>query len=318
MINLSKKIGFILLIAIFVIFFLSLNVLSKPLTVGVANSTLNARNFSTNISIAPTCDMNYTEITFNILQKLFLAQPYPNNSRIDAPRMMGDRYTLFIVSDNAVTFHYYYLYDSGADGLWLTGDDRAIYITNNSLMQGTPTGMPDLYGEVSEYGGVTRFYWSLYRYLNSQNRGSHLYRCTLSNQSCVQHEFINYIDDRNPEVIGLVPLESQDRLFMAIREDSMSPTNFEGGIFSCSLAAPNSTNLDSCYSSYFSFTKHSNYTAYVDNIKDTGFIYYEPNPSVAHSFFNAEQQISMLLPVNTLMDSRTASRLGNLFFTYRR
>src|SRR3989344_5220120 len=189
--KLGKKVGLILLVGVVVtsIVFLSLNVLAKP-------SSANSRSsIASPVSIAPLCDLNYTEITPFIVQKLTQAQPLPQNYRIYEPKMLDERYALFMISDypgsSTVTYYNYYLYDSGNDGLWLTNDDRAIFITNNTLSGAPASGLiPELHGMLDESSGTTRFYWSFYRYQNFFPVGSSVYSCTLSQGNCIQRQTV--------------------------------------------------------------------------------------------------------------------------------
>ena len=272
-------------------------------------------------TVPAACNLNYTDISPSISQMLSNAHPFPSGHRFYEPKRLSERYILFITSDylggTTVTFYDYYLYDLGADGLLLTNDDRAVYITNNTVAQAPSTAIiPELYGMVDESAGVTRFYWTFYRYQNSSPIGSFVYRCTLNQGNCIQHQTVLSIQNTTPEIVDLVPLESQNRLYMVIAADTQW-SFLNGHISSCSILPLNSTSIptDHCSYGYSFFRNHTDYSTYSGIIKEKGIIYY--NLTFSNSFFNVDSQTNIAIPQNTMGRSNLVTLLGNRFFTYR-
>ncbi len=286
--------------------------------------------FGTDVSgktVSAACNLNYTDISSGIAQMLSNAHPFPPNHRFYEPKVLSERYLLFMTSDypsiGPINIYDYYLYDLGIDGLLLTNDDRAIYITNNTQAHAPTSGpsagvIPELHGMVDESGGLTRFYWTFYDYQNGTPLGSRVYSCTLNQNNCIQHTTVLSIQNINHEIMDIVPINSQNRIYLVIADDTQW-SFLNGHIASCSILPLNSTPLpsDHCSNSYGSFTNHTNYSTYSGIIKEKGIIYHSFNVTSSNSFFDVISQNSISVPQNTMSRSNVVTLLNNLFYTYR-
>src|SRR3989344_3384799 len=162
--------------------------------------------FSTNVSIAPTCDLNYSDITAGVMQRMMSSQNFSNGVISSSPLKVDDRRFIFKVYDPNVVLVKYFLYDVGVDLLWDTNDDLVYFLTNTS-----PANY-ELLGMTSSNGNIIKFYWALH---NLQNPGGfNIYSCILNSGIC-NSSLVSFIADPL-FVTGMVPFEYNGILFFAV------------------------------------------------------------------------------------------------------
>lgn len=249
------------------------------------------------------CNQTYSDITPSIEQKLLLAHNVSNLTLTEFPLKYTERYYLFRMSNPARTIHYMYLYDVGADELWLTADDRTFFITDE------PLGNAFLAGTISETSTAINFYWS---YLDTVYNlvGTYVYACTLSSQGCINQRTVT-VSWPPYQINGLSVASSQNKLYMAIADASYIDN--PGDIYSCSLS-PLAPDYCSVGSSIYNW--HANYTFLLSAHPETGFSY-APNTPLPVQFFDIIGQQSSSIPQEVILDHYMTAQINILFFTYR-
>ena len=295
--------GFFLAVAlIFLVFIGGVEARSKV----VANiNPVQVPIFSANVSTAPTCGLNYTDITAGVMQRMMSSQNFSNGVISSSPRNVDDRRFVFKIYDPNVVLVKYFLYDVGADLLWDTNDDLVYFLTNTS-----PANY-NLLGMTTDNGNIVKFYWVLH---NLQNPGGfNIYSCILNSGIC-NSNLVSFIADPL-FVTGIVPLERNGTLFLAL-EDS-SNTLSGGTIASCSLTS-SQTNC----SNSFLFNPIYSYPDFsaVSSFKDHGFSIQDVaggTTSLTPISFLSVYNLESSFPLGSLVDKRSTFSIPGLLFFFR-
>src|SRR3989344_1684940 len=262
--------------------------------------------FSTNVSIAPTCDLNYSDITAGVMQRMMSSQNFSNGVISSSPLKVDDRRFIFKVYDPNVVLVKYFLYDVGVDLLWDTNDDLVYFLTNTS-----PANY-ELLGMTSSNGNIIKFYWALH---NLQNPGGfNIYSCILNSGIC-NSSLVSFIADPL-FVTGMVPFEYNGILFFAL-EDSSNPLS--GGIIaSCSL---NSSSQSPCsnsllFNSVYSYPPFSGISSFKDHgfsIQDMSGGTFSLEPILFLSVYLSESSF----PLGSQITGRSTFSIPGILFFFR-